>query len=210
MIMSKKWLNIFYVLLCFICVSCKKKNSAVQNSSSLHEEAVILESRISWAKELPVQNQEYISLENNIGDDPVLILLSQELSGTPLPSDLQYPALPNFPELDTTAFTAAQKSAVNDFCHALVKNTSLDKYIMSGYAYTVVLFRYNLKKENITFDDISNYVLGKPFINENECQCPVRLFLNDGTYIDVNLYIAKAGQNWKIHQIEYKNREKDE
>ncbi len=190
-----------------VCSSCSRKSSDVHNSSTLREEAVILESRISWAKELPVSAQEYNSITKDVGKDPVLIILSQELTEQASASVLKYPSLPNFPELDVTAYNAAQKTAIDSFCQALLKNDSPDKYIMSGYTYTLVLFRYNLEKQKLSFRDMTDYVLGKPFINENECQCPVRLFFNDETHADINLYIAKSGPNWKIHQIEYIIRE---
>lgn len=183
----------------FIFASCSKRDySSAKDSSTLREEALILESRITWAKELDDKSLSYESSEIANTDDPVLILLSTGDS-----SELIYPSLPDFTVLDTSAYNIDQKATVDNFCSALVKNKSLDSFIMNGYIYSLVLFRYNLEKEGINFSDITDYVLGKPFINENECQCPVRFYL-DKRYLDVNLYIAKSGQNWKINQIEYK------
>ncbi|MBR1911722.1 MAG: hypothetical protein IJ828_05135 [Treponema sp.] len=209
MIGSKKCFGIFCMLLFIAFASCSKRNVDVHRASTLHEEAVILESRTSWANEPSVQPIEYESPNADVDEDPVLILLSQECEDTHgnRSASLQYPSLPNFPELDTTAFSAAQKDAITDFCRALVQNAPIDRYVMNDSLYTIVLFKYNLGKENLSVKDITDYVLGKPFINEKECQCPVRLFLNDGTHLDVNVYLARSGQNWKIQQIEYKARE---
>ncbi|MCR5764266.1 MAG: hypothetical protein K6G00_12875 [Treponema sp.] len=206
MVMSKKFLNVLYILCFFVYASCSKKNSPAKKLSTLRDEAVILESRLSWADELPEKPEEYVLLEQDVGSDPVLVILNQETAGKSDQEHAHYPSLPDFTVLDTSAYEESQKSVIENFCTAIIQRTSADSYIMSGYMHAMVLFRYNLEKEGVSLENIEDYVLGKPFINEKECQCPVRFYLDDETYIDVNLYIVKAGQNWKIHQIEYKAR----
>ena len=191
-------------------MSCYRKGSDdPQPSSTLREEAVILESRISWAKELVPEEKLYDSLENAEDLDPIMIMLSDRLYPESKKPDAVYPYLPDFTVLDTSAYNTAQKDVLDGFCTAIVKKRNADTFVMTGYIHTLVLFKYNLEKEGLSLDEISDYVLGKPFINDNECQCPVRFYAGHERYIDVNLYIVKYGQGWKIHQIEYKKGGKE-
>ena len=194
------------LLLAAICLfsSCEKqKKAAMQKISSLRDEAAIMESRLTWQKELhPEEITEQaakpkIARTVAVTPDSILAIKGGE-------KQKAYPTLRGFARLDISAYDAAQFATVKGFCSALAKNQNAESFIMRGYLWTLSLFRYNLESRGKKAASISSYILGEPFINENECQCPVRLIFRDKSSTDIFIYLAKTNQDWKINQIAYK------
>ncbi len=187
-------------VLCFFLSCEKQKKAAMQRSSSLRDEAAILESRLTWEKELhPEEAQEKaakakIARTVPISPDSLLAVKGTEKQKI-------YPELRGFARLDTSAYNAAQLAAVKGFCTALIKKQNEESFFMRGCLWTLSLFRYNLEAMGKKTGNISSYLLGEPFINENECQCPVRLTFTDKTTADIFIYLVKTSQDWKINQI---------
>ncbi len=196
---GKLLLSVF--LLLFICSCSSKKEFTMENVSSLQDSATIYASRVEWAEppESAELSEKNPSININLCQNPYAIIASQTEIQT------SYPYLDGFGSLDISSYTQAQLACINDFCSCLESGKSADSYISKGFLFTLALFKYNMKQSGRDIAKIKSHIVGKPFMQNEQCQCPVRLLMKDNSFCDVYIFLVKSTSDWKINQIDFKN-----
>ncbi len=205
---------VFTLFLCVVLpfVSCSHKRDAASadKTATLMDKAVLLEGAIKWSAPVhgsfgEVQQPVRKFPPANFAGNPLAVTLWAENIFSGSEQDVPaYPYLPGFANLDISSYTEAQRACVQGFCTAIENNTSADGFMLSGYVYALVLFKYNVGQFGKRIADIESHILGQPFITGDVCQCPVRFVFKDKSHLDAFLYLVKSSADWKIHQIELK------
>ncbi|MFA6936635.1 MAG: hypothetical protein WCQ67_00220 [Treponema sp.] len=213
-------------------MSCKNPNTADTESTELNlrSTAESYSKKTEWTTEiegekLTAKIPAADGIESSLSASPQNIFMSgNESSYSPV-----YPEITDFAILDTSALDSGALSTLDGFCNSITNNKDADSFIAKDQLYTLVLFLYDFKSEEKPL--FSSYVLGKPFISDDETiECPARFYYNKeilktapaadneqktepvekikgsayDNSLDVNLYLIKEESTWKINQISYK------
>ncbi len=110
-----------------------------------------------------------------------------------------FPSLEDGFSLDVSSIDVAALSVIDSFFNCLKtasldsqafndKYTSLESFFAEGRLYSLVIFLHDIEEKGFL---ITSYIAGKPFLLDESWECPVRLFMDDGTSVDVSVHIEK-------------------
>lgn len=217
--MQKK--NLVFLLVFFISlfiISCNNGNSVDLSSGAeenLKQLAQKKDNELLWNTEiesfrLSKNTSTSASVASTIKLSPEIVALSDD--NAPV-----YPVLEGFSSLDTSHFSASLYDYAEGVCKAVSKWTLSSKDMAENSDYSLVLFKYDveslwMKYNGTQFSSdgeiriFNEWLLGEPFISEEEIQVPVRFF-NKKCYLDVLLYIHQQ-KDYKLDQIIIQKMEK--
>lgn len=216
---SKLLILIFFSFIFFSCKNSKKITGITEYN--IKDYAMLLNESIDWTEEI---DGEILTRDINYSDgfDQRLRLSinSYFLGGKELSFKEIKPSIPNFANLDISAYDKDVLDIVKSFCESILKSEDAYENFNQDFLHSYVVFDYNLKsliKENGV---LVEYILGEPFVSEKVYQCPVRFFyepLNEKNdkyeyldkfnlpYFDLLLYLDFLSSEWKISQIDFRN-----
>lgn len=189
-----------FAIFAFVLLSCTQSgDSGAENETflTLKAEAENKSHYYGWVEEL-----EGDRLSENISDFTEKIKLSNIALESILVTCDDEPLLPilhGFGGLDTSSIPPEIKDVLINFCDALIKKDGLEKCMefFSDDTFFVLAFFIN----DIAEKEISSYLIGSPFVGENNFEVPVRFF-SDGNFFDCAVFFD-LGDNVKINQIQF-------
>lgn len=205
------------IVLALSAVSCSQPNTALQEESdTLRTTAEALDRDTFWADELEssvltARLSGADGIDSSVPVSPKTVAISVQESGcAPV-----YPEVEGFASLDVSALSEGALRVLNRFCAAVIAEEPPFELMADGRTYVLSLFLYDLSRLP-RGRGFGRYVLGKPFVSDELCQCPVRFFykaesqVKAATYkadgIDFFLYVVQEDGEWKIQQIVYGER----
>lgn len=230
--LSSLFLKIISISIIANFISCTNPNTTDTELTELNlrSTAKSYSSKTTWTNEiegekLTAKVPAADGIETSLSASPQNIFASgNESSYSPV-----YPEITDFATLDTSSLDSGALSTLDGFCNSITNNKDAVPFIAKDQLYTLVIFLYDFKSEEKPL--FSSYVLGKPFIGDDETiECPARFYYNKellptppaadkekkaetvekskgsayDNSLDVNLYLIKEESTWKINQISYK------
>lgn len=191
----------------FVLLSCTQgSDSDAENETflTLKAEAENKSHHYEWVEELEGER-----LSENFTDFTEKIKLSNIALETVLVTYEDEPLLPilhGFGGLDTSSIPPEVKDVLIGFCDAVTKKDGLEKCMdfFSDETFFVLAFFLN----DIAEKEIASYLIGSPYVSENNFEVPVRFF-SDGNFFDCAVFFD-LGDNVKINQIKFLQRKFEE
>lgn len=184
----------------FVLLSCtQNSDSGAENEAflTLKAEAESKSHHYEWVEELEGERlsekftdfTEKIKL-SNIALETILVAYEDE----PL-----LPVLHGFGGLDTSSIPPEVKDVLIGFCDAVIKKDGFEKCMEFFSDETFFVLAFFL--DDIAEKEIASYLIGSPYVSENNFEVPVRFF-SDGNFFDCAVFFD-LGDNVKINQIKF-------
>lgn len=109
------------------------------------------------------------------------------------------PVLHGFGSLDTSSIPSDVKGVLIGFCDAVIKKAGLEKCMDFFSDETFFVLAFFL--DDIAEKKIASYLIGSPYVSENNFEVPVRFF-SDGNFFDCAIFFD-LGDDIKINQIKF-------
>lgn len=195
-------------LFTFVLFSCSQNSDAgIGNETfiTLKAEAENKRHHYEWMDELEGDRlsedftdlNEKIKLNNAISLESVLVAYEYE----PL-----LPVLHGFGGLDTSSIPYEVKDVLINFCDAVIKKHGFEKCMEFFSEETFFMLAFFL--DDIAGKKIASYIIGSPYVSENNFEVPVRFF-SDGIFFDCAIFFD-LGDTIKINQIKFLPRKFEE
>ncbi len=211
--MKKRLLPIL-LLLPFVLTDCSKKEAFIPKKSFLKDRARIQESQIEWSADLSAPQAlipEELSVSPDLIPYPLAHITAFHFNGI----QKSYPYLEGFASLDTSSYSEASMATLEGFCQALERGKREDSFMDKDHLYSLSLFKYTLASSgnDSVKVKIASHIIGMPIFPQGEkdsLQCPVRFVLDDGRNYDIYVYLVKTASDWKVHQIDFMQKDEEE
>lgn len=205
------------LLLSVFFMSCASQvNQENSDSATLRVIATTLDENTDWSKSMEgsVLEEDY-SKDGKVKVEliPMVIALAEDEG-----NDI-YPHIDGAFSLDVSGYEKECYAALENFFRAFRDGEKLEEHFKSSNLYSLVMFLYDYG-EKFGEKKISWYAIGEPFINENYCQCPVRLFFAGkksdekksyrDSHADVIVFALKEGSGWKLLSLEFAGSKNDD
>lgn len=208
--------------MCFLClvgaffVSCASQmDQGNSDGVTLRVTATTLDENTDWSQSMEekILEEDY-SKESSVKQEltPMLYSVAENEE-----EDI-YPRIDGAFSLDVSRFEKECYEAVDGFFRAFKMDEKPENFFKTANLYSLVMFLYDYKVK-FGSKKISWHAIGEPFINDDYCQCPVRLFFAgkgngkgkekfekrsyNGSHVDVIVFAAKDGKKWKLVSVEF-------
>ena len=205
------------LLLSVFFMSCASQmNQENSDSATLRVIATTLDENTDWSNSM-----EGSILEEDYSKDGMVKfeLTPMAFAVTEDGGNEIYPHIDGAFSLDVTGYEKECYEAVENFFRAFRDGEKLEEHFKSSNLYSLVMFLYDYG-EKFGEKKISWYAIGEPFINENYCQCPVRLFFAGkksdekksyrDSHADVIVFVSREDSGWKLISMEFAGSKKDD
>lgn len=179
----------------FIFIMLNSCNNANQNQIQIDEHNLkqIVDKKnenISWTQELEksrlsqrIDKLDYINSSLQLTPN-TMVAFESSLSRLPV-----YPSLDNFGSLDISDIDENALYVVNQFCSKINDKESCQNLMNKNSIFALTLFLYDTSEINFNFSNYT-WLIGQPFISENNLSIPVR-FKNETNTLDIKLYLTE-------------------
>ncbi len=209
--------NLILLLAFMLVCSCSNHvSSSSGEGDSLKSMAVRMDEECDWSinEKENVLDEDFSGIEGiSSGVDPSLVAVI--LSGKERGDFINYPVTADGFSLDVSELPAAVAKCADEFASDLEKGGNGEGVFSRGNIYSLVIFLYEYH-ERYGSRKIARHVVGKPFVDRDYWQVPVRLFFPRGKsrndesrdsftdiHEDVLLYIRQFDTEMKIFEIEF-------
>ena len=204
-ILMKKVFLVLILASALLASACSSREDSVQESSqTLRSEAMLLSSSTEWTSQIDASVLTG-KIQGIKGGSPSVPQTTLTVNAVLESQPPVYPSLPGFYELDLSGMEADARTVLESFCKALVSGKDAESFMESKNLYSLAIFRYDLRMELGKNFSLQSYVAGKPASTKDVYECPVRFFVKGNSYFDAVVYVHKAGEEWKVAQIAFRN-----
>lgn len=218
---KKYFLNDLFnlILLLAIMAVCSCSNhvsSSSDESDSLKSIAVRMDEECDWSsneKEQVLEEDfsDIAGLSSGVDSSLVAVVLSRKESD----GSRNYPVTADGFSLDVSDLPEVVAKCAGDFAADLEKGGNGEEFFSKENIYSLVIFLYDYH-ERFGNRKITRHVVGKPFVDKDYWQVPVRMYFSRGKarkdesgdsftdiHEDVLLYIRQFDTEMKIFEIEF-------
>ena len=208
---------LIFSLLFFVFSSCTHQEEKTDSfSSSIKAEMQAMDEERKWTGEIDsnLLSSQVRGAEGISGQQEALPV-NVYASGAEEMYPPLYPSVSGFASLDIRDYDDESLKIVQDFSNLILKGNDFYKEFGDEKIFLGIVLQKEIKT---SFPDgFSSFILGKPFVNENTIQSPVRFFVNSSStkknnealgeyekeHLDVCIYLVKTDGKWVLDQMEF-------